>query len=51
MASTEHGEIFIPKCSFLFSYKSAETDCSQGPFAEERHRTVGQTVSGFADLA
>ena len=47
----EHGEVLIPSAHFYFIYMSTETDHSQGPFAEQRHRTVGQTVSGFADLA
>lgn len=53
MASAEDGSTgksSFPSVHFYFSYMSIETDCSQVP-CEERHRTVGETVSGFADLA
>lgn len=45
----QHGEVLIPSAHFYFIYISTETDHSH--FAEQRHRIVGQTVSGFADPA
>jgi len=44
-------EVLIPHAHFYFIYTSTKTDHSQGPIAKQRHRTAGQTVSGFADLA
>lgn len=47
----EYGEVLIPSAHFYFIYMFTETDHSQGPFAEQRHRTAGQTVSDLSDLA